>query len=104
MSPNIRKQLQLSNQLSLSHQNEQQKLKGHLALHNKTKTKHRNLANNGSNNKQWINNNRTAGLEFTTALVPVFYWYQIFALDYVVVKTQESINCLALMEKQSEYD
>ena len=55
---------------------------------------------NGSNNKQQINNNnKTTTLEgtaaFATGGLNDIYWYQIFALDYIAVKTQ---NCLARIE------
>ena len=49
-----------------------------------------------SNNKQWINNNKTTGLEQTAGGaggggggLNAFYWYQIFVLGYVVVKAQQ---------------
>ena len=56
---------------------------------------------NGKNNTQRINNNRTTALEQTSAYIMpleglnVFYWYQIFALDSVVVKPQK---CLGRVE------
>ena len=63
-------------------------------MNNTTKTKHKTLTNNGKCIKQWINNNRTTILERTAAIpmggglkgLKEFYWRQIFALEYVVVK------------------
>ena len=56
--------------------------------------KHRTPTTNGKNTKQQINNHGTTALERTAALTTgglnTFYWYQILALDSVVVKTQ---NC-----------
>ena len=47
----------------------------------------------GGNNQQRTNNSRTTALKRTSTEVPVglnaFYWYQIFALIIVVVKTQK---------------
>ena len=89
--------------LSLPHQDE--KLEGRKVLNNKTRTKHITHTHNESNNKQRINNNnRTTALERTPPKTPVgggwkalnaFYWYQTFALDYVVVKTQKLLSLYA---------
>ena len=63
-------------------------------MHNKTKTNTEPLQSMGS--KLNNTNNRTTALERISAPVTgglkYIYWYQIFALDYVVVKTQ---TCLA---------
>ena len=60
------------------------------ALQNKDK--HRTPTTIGKHIKQQINNNRTTALERTAAQamggLNALYWYQIFALDSVVVKTQ----------------
>ena len=69
-------------------------------LNNKTRTKRRTLTNNWSNNKQQINNNRTIALERTAAYATwggdedlnAFYWYQIFAIDSVVVKSTNAVQ------------
>ena len=62
------------------------------------KDKHRTPTTNGKHTKQQINNNRTTSLERTAAQATggsnAFYWYQVFALNYGGVKTQ---NCLARM-------
>ena len=81
-------------------------LEGHKVLNNKTRTKHKTSTNNGSNHKQYINNNRTTTLEQTAPLATAaggglhaFYWYQILVLGYFVVKVQQlfdshvKINC-----------
>ena len=68
---------------------------GDKVLSNNTRTKHRTTTNDWSNSTQWIENNRMAALEQTTAykateglkcilLVP----YQISSLDSVEVKAQ----------------
>ena len=55
-------------------------------------TKHRAITNNGSNNKQYTNNNIITALERTAAEATgglnAFKWYQLFAIDSVVVKEQ----------------
>ena len=70
------------------------------------KEQHRTPTNNGRCIciKQQFNNNRTTALQRTLALDPptpgerggggvnAFYWRQIFALDYVVVKTQKLLS------------
>ena len=67
-----------------------------------TKDQHRTPANNGMYIKQLINNNRTTALEQTAAEATgvgglnALYWRLIFALDFVVVKTQ--IKYYARME------
>ena len=62
-------------------------------------TKHRTPTNDGSNNKQQINNNRTTTLERTAAYATgglnELYLYQIYALDYVVMLNTKHKNCLA---------
>ena len=57
-------------------------------------TKHRTntYSYNGSNNKQWINNNRTTALgqqpKGGVGGLNACYWYQIFNLDSAVVEVQ----------------
>ena len=81
------RQIKQSNQLSLPHQDD-------CNTRTDTKqraTKHRTItdSHNGSNNKQKVNSNRTTALERTAN---AFYWYQIFALDSVVVEVQEMFS------------
>ena len=63
------------------------------------KDKYRTRTANGKHTKQRIINKITTALERTpakaTGCLNAFYWYQIFALDSVVIKTQK---CLARME------
>ena len=56
-------------------------------LNNKTSTKHRDPTNNGSNNKS-----TTIRTDSSLSHLGTFYWYQIFAHDSVVVKTQNSFS------------
>ena len=69
-------------------------------MRNKTKTNTEPPQPMGRTPKQRINNNRTTTLEWTAAqVIPglnAFYWYQIFALDSVVVVITQ--NCSACME------
>ena len=78
------------------------KLESNLLLNNKTKTKHRIPTNNGSNNKQWINNNETTDQEGTAAQATrdpnASLWHHIVALDYVIVfilMEKRELGCFA---------
>ena len=57
--------------------------------------KHRTIteSHNGSNNQQRINNNRQQPKPLPLGGLNAFYWYQIFALDSVVVKAQRLLSC-----------
>ena len=67
-------------------------INGIIQPHNKAKMQSL-LPHNWSSNKQWINDNRTTTLERAVAIATgrglgAFCWRQIFALDSVVVETQ----------------
>ena len=53
-------------------------------------------SDNGSTNQQRTNNNRTTALERAAPkqlwVLNVFYWYQIFALDSVVVEALKMLS------------
>ena len=55
------------------------------------KDEHKTPTHSNTNNKQWISNNRTTALEQTAAQATgglnAFFWCQIFALDFAVIKT-----------------
>ena len=87
------RQLKENNQLYLPHQDDcKTRWTQSNELQNREQTQ--NPINNGSNNKQYINNNRTTALERTavTGGLNAFYWYQIFALVSVVVKTHTLLS------------
>ena len=56
------------------------------------------MIHNGSNKQQRIINNRTTALERTAAYATeglnAFYWYQIFALDLLLLKHEHSYACM----------
>ena len=87
------RQIKQSNQLSLPHQhncNTRMDIKLRTTKHRKITDYH-----NGSNTKQKVNNNRTTALEQQPKPLGglnAFYWYQIFALDSVVVEVQEMFS------------
>ena len=65
------------------------KLDGHKVLNNKTRTKHRPPQTMGATiNQQQQNHRLRTDSSQTSGGLNEFYWYQIFALDSVVVKTQ----------------
>ena len=71
-------------------------------------TKQRTLTDsqNGSNNKQQVNNNRTTALEWTAALatggLKCILLFQIFALDSSVVEVQEKSFIFMSVEFQRD--
>ena len=93
-SRDTRKQTKQSNQLSLPHRDDC-KTRMDTKQHT-TKQRATTESYNGSNNQQWITNNRTTALEWTAAKATgglnAFYWYQIFALDSAVVEAQKILS------------
>ena len=92
-------------QLSLPHQGGCKTSIGHIVTNNKKYNRTITESHNGSIKQQRIKNSRTAAIERTAAYangvgggggwgrgLNAFYWYQIFALDSSVVKSQNLLS------------